>query len=145
MSLPLFFPHQKYVPSLPSAGAAPLHALCSQAGVPCKASGRWINRPVAIYFDKAHPNGYIWAEPQGGAVRIAVAHDYASSPQKMARYGLGAMAFALFDLVSRESIRGCEWSNIAPPRGRPHAAKPLSTKERQRIFRERKRAASSIA
>ena len=99
MGLPLFFPIPEYVTALSRDGMQPLHAICTQAGVVCKASGDWINRPVALVFDANLPDGYIWAEPQGGAVRIAVPPEYVESPQSMARYGLGALAFALFDQV----------------------------------------------
>lgn len=140
MTLPLFFPHPEYVPSLPRRRMRTLFELCAVAGVACRASGAWTNRPVGVGFDPQFPLGCIQAEPQRGAVRISVPEGYAASELLMARYALGAMAFALFDLVSRESIRGAGWISIAPPRGRPAAARAMSNRERQRLFRQRRRA-----
>jgi hypothetical protein len=51
---------------------------------------------------------------------------------------LGAMAYALFDVVARESLKGL--TKIKLPKGRPRkAGRPLSSKERQRRFRATRR------
>jgi hypothetical protein len=132
MSIPLFFPPIRYVARLtPTSGAATLRTLCIRAGVPCRATGAWTERLVEVVV--AHELG-ITAEPgEGAAVQIAMPR---SEPRQMARLALAAMAYALHDLVAKESIRGQPWATIATPRGRIRTGTALSTRERQRRFRE---------
>jgi hypothetical protein len=141
MKLPLFFPNPTYVPKLPRRGALPLAEVCALADVACRATGRWTERLVIMDSDEKLPQGAVWAEPGGGTVRVVVPAAYRRSARARARYALGVLAYVLFDLVSRESIRGKDWAAIRTPVGRPRAARALSSAERQRRFRLRRRPA----
>jgi len=140
MKLPLFFPHPTYVAKLPRRGALPLAKVCALAGVACRATGRWTERLVIMDSDDKLPQGAVWAEPSGGTVRIMVPSAYNGSGRARARYALGVLAYVLFDLVSRESIRGEDWTTINAPVGRPRAVRALNGAERQRRFRLRRQA-----
>lgn len=61
----------------------------------------------------------------------------ARSPQQLARYVLGAAAFALFDHVARESIRGALWARVENPRGPKFSGTARSARERQAKRRAR--------
>lgn len=132
MSLPLYFPSPIYVTHLTLAKAVALRELCATAGVACKASGAWTSRPVELRYA---PEPFIHAEPGGwGAVRVGVPTHHARTRQSSARYGLGALAYGLFDQVARESIKGQPWARIES-RGRPKSGKARTPAQRQRQFR----------
>jgi len=135
MSIPLFFPAVEYVPHLKvSARAMTLRALCEAAGVLCKASGAWTDRVVDLAF--ADDVKIVAGPGDWSAVRIC-------SPiidrRLAARLGLAVMAYSLHDLVARQSIIGAPWARISAPRGRIARGVALSTAERQRRFRARRR------
>ncbi len=135
MALPLFFPIPKNVETLPEGGES-LRAWCDAAGVVCRASGAWVERRV-IGMPSIEPA--IRRVPLNGAVEIGVPAHHAKSRQSIARYVLGAMAFAIFDHVARETIRGREWSKIEAPRGRRKSGVAQSNRLRQANFRRRQR------
>jgi hypothetical protein len=133
MSIPLFFPRVRYVARLAlSARATTLRALCDSAGVACKASGDWTSRVVDLV--PAHTL-QIAAEPgDWSAVQISLPD---GDRRTRARLALATMAYALHDLVARQSIMGAPWAKISLPRGRIASGAALSTVERQRRFRAR--------
>ncbi|MDR1849577.1 MAG: hypothetical protein LBQ75_06020 [Zoogloeaceae bacterium] len=115
--LPAFYPFVEYVPHLPREGAIPLRELCGMGGVPCRASGPWIERPVLMLQTAADfPEGRLRAEPgYRSAVEVHVPHSFCDTQQSMARYALCALArSALGDLVSQESIKNAAWARIDP-------------------------------
>jgi len=133
MSTPLFFPSPRYRRSLPTAGAVSVRELCALAGVPCRASGGWTERPVVVVRADAYA---IEAQPGGwGAVRILVPRSLGRG--EVHRHALAALAFGLMDPVARQSIRGQPWARPAMPRGRPATGTARSSRERQRTFRRR--------
>jgi hypothetical protein len=132
MSLPLHFPVPSYSPRLQTAVVNTVRQLCELAGVACRASGAWTSRPVEI-VPAEEP--FIVAEPGGfGSVRVGVPKRHNKSPMHAARYALGALAYALFDGVARESIKSAEWSKIEVL-GRPKTARALTSAARQRRYR----------
>ena len=141
MSIPLFFPPVRYVPRLAiSARATTLRALCDSAGVACKASGAWTDRVVDLVTAESVQ---ISAQPgDWSAVQISLP---GSDQRNRARLALAIMAYALHDLVARQSIMGAPWAQISLPRGRIASGAALSTTERQRRFRARNTRKSSIA
>jgi hypothetical protein len=123
------YPIPRFVPKLGKARSIGLDELCAQAGVPCRATGRFAHRPVQLLMGDA---GAIEAEAGGwGAVRITVPPKYSEAA---ARYALGAMAYALCDVVARESIRGQPWAKPQTPPGRKKTGTALTSLERQRRF-----------
>lgn len=134
MALPLFFPTPRIVAHIDPQAARPLHDLLVQAGVPCRASGRWTERLVTV---TAGEQLDIEREPgDWGGVRITVPAGL--SARGAARLAVGALAYGLMDLVARESIRGQAWARPTLPRGRPRSGMALSGRERQRIHRARR-------
>ncbi len=127
----------RYAVRIPGRASHTVRSLCAAAGIECRASGAWIERPIDVRRDRpfdfcAEPGGY-------GKVRITLP---ASDPVTAARDALCVLAYGLHDLVAKESIRGQTWSRVAPPLGRPKQRKSMPGKERQRRFRLR-RAAST--
>ena len=131
MSIPLFYPPVRYLPRLQlSERATSLRELCGIAGVACKASGAWTDRVVDLSFAA---DLQIFAEPgDWSTVQITMPVD---TPCNAARLALAVMAYALHDLVARQSIQGAPWARVAPPRGRIATGAALTTTERQRRFR----------
>ena len=114
-----------------------LAMLCDAAGVPCKATGRWIERLVEVVVPTDVLIPRIDAEPGSlGAVRITTPPSL--NPLQAARYSLAAMAYGMFDLVARESIRGAAWARPTVPSGRKRSGVAKSNAARQRAFRLRK-------
>jgi hypothetical protein len=132
MSIPLFFPPVKYLLAMQLSHPIELEELCRLAGVPCRASGNWVRRKIEIV---PRDELKVFAEPgDWGSVRIEV---FARSKLERYRIALGAMAYLLHDPVARQSIAGSDWAKPGTPRGRPRKSRALSSKERQRLFRER--------
>lgn len=127
----LFFPAVSYVKRLELASYQTLEELCLRAGITCRASGPWIKRQIEIvYSEKMN----LIAEPgDWGKVRLELRE---RDSLKQARMALLVMAYGMQDLVAKESIRGAEWAKLSAPSGRPKKMRALSTKERQRKFRE---------
>ena len=138
MSLPLFFPHVRYMPAVEQAGRLPLAQVCEAAAVRCEAIGRCTQRPLRIVA--GGEKGWILAEPGSwGAVEIGVPQSDWATEKRRARWALGAMAYVLFDGVARASIAKHPWARIAVPRGRaPSDGLALSNAERQKRYRARK-------
>lgn len=134
MSLPVFFPNVRYVPSI-EGQTTPLSQVCETAGVACAAIGRWTQRPLLI-LEGAEPS--ITSEPDDwGVVKIVTPLGLAQRGQ--ARWALGAMAYVLFDGVARASIAKQAWSRPETPRGRkPSNHKPLTNAQRQKKYRNEK-------
>lgn len=108
--LPVFFPIPRYTSTPARQDTIPLHELCKLAGVSCRASGKWIERPICLQKDTTGGIGQIFCEPGNtGTVTLFVPSNYAETEQDMARWGLGAMAYSVFDLVARESIKNALW------------------------------------
>lgn len=137
MSIPLFLPIPVYANLPPSAKALTIRALCTRAGVACKASGRWVDRPVEL-VKRTHAAPSVLAAPgDWGLVRITHGEQ---NQVKAAQFALAIMAYSLHDLVCRQSIAGQPWAQIALPRGRMKKPKAASNAERQQQFRARQRA-----
>jgi hypothetical protein len=135
MSIPLFYPTPTYVASLPLTKPMSLAELCARAGVPCRGSGAWTARQVQVQADRGGLS--LTSEPgYKGRVRVLVPEHL--DAQQAARVALGAMAYALMDLVARESIRGAAWAKPDKPRGRPPSGRALSSAQRQRAYRAKR-------
>lgn len=83
----------------------------------------------------------IQKEP-GNYGKVKIIASFPRDKRKKARLALYILAYGLFDLVARESIRGSPWAKINPPAGRPRIAKAMSNAERQRRFRQKIKLAS---
>jgi hypothetical protein len=135
MSTPLFYPQPQYLPVLLFEQAITIRELCEQAGVPCRASGAWTERKVEI----REGSFAIHAEPgDWGGVRIFLPP---GTQRKRARCALSVLAYALHDLVAKQSIVGAQWAGPEIPRGRQRSGQAKSNAERQKSFRARHRGA----
>ncbi|MHB1201325.1 MAG: hypothetical protein ACYCZ6_17600 [Polaromonas sp.] len=77
---------------------------------------------------------FIIAEPGSqGAVQINTPPNL--NKQEAARYALAAMAYAMFDLVARESVRGQKWARPTMPSGRKRSGTAKSNSMRQRAHK----------
>ncbi len=131
MSTPLFYPQPKYVAAIRREGALlTIDDLCRENGIPCRLTGRGSQREVMI-VDAPEP--FIEVEPFGGAVKIGVPKKFSGKLSR--KYALAAMAYSVFDLAARESVRGnrdfCDIMII----GRPRQGRAKTNAERQRKFR----------
>lgn len=134
----MFFPPARYVASIDRMGAISLAELCAITGVECKATGSWVNRSVAVVVSAGGVPPGIEAEPGScGAVRVTTPAGL--SELQAARYSLAAMAYGLFDLVARQSVRGAPWVRPGLPKGRRPRGTAKSNMQRQREFQARKR------
>lgn len=132
MSIPIFLPPVVYTPSLMLRSPISVKELCDRAKIPCRASGAWVERKVEIV---RAPKLAVFAEPgDWGSIRIEAP---VSGRQQRARLALAVLAYGLNDLVAKQSLQGQQWVKLRPPRGRPRSKKPLSTRDRQRRFREK--------
>lgn len=136
MSLPAFWPTPKYQSFVSSVGALLLYDLCERAGVPCRASGEWTKRAVVV-VPTDDDGGSITVDVVHGTVSIGVPTHWGGTDVKDARYALGALAYGLFDLVARESIKGQPWAQIRRPPGPRRSGIALTSAERQRRYRSR--------
>lgn len=133
MTIPFFLPIPYYVKSLKLRSPMTLKALCDRAGVCCAATGAWTDRLVEI---TPSPLYRIIAEPgDWGSVRIELPKGI---PLEQARRALAIMAYAMHDLVAKQSLHGVTWMEIRPPVGRPKSPNTMSNAERQRRFRAKK-------
>jgi hypothetical protein len=79
----------------------------------------------------------ISAEPgEWSAVQIGIPK---SGKRDAARLALAVLAYAIHDVVAKQSIVGQSWARVAPPRGRIASGTAMSLAERQRRFRLRHR------
>ena len=132
MSSLFFFSPIIYISELKLVNACSIAELCQRVNIPCLASGDWTQRKVEIRHGEIL---IIEAEPgDWGAVRLTIKK---STKTKEAQTALLILAYALHDLVAKESIKNLPWSKVPVPRGRIRTGKALSNAERQRIFRER--------
>jgi hypothetical protein len=137
MSIPLFLPIPTYADLAPPAKALTIRALCARAGVACKATGQWVDRPVELVLKTNAAPNVVAAPGDWGVVRITHAE---TDKVKAAQFALAVMAYAMHDLVCRQSIAGQAWAQIALPRGRLRKPKAASNAQRQQQFRARQRA-----
>lgn len=101
MSTPLFYPIPKYVKKVKSESSpATIAELCEINRISCKLTGNGANRQI---FIEDSEKGFIEIEPNDGAVRIGVPSEHSSEREK---YALAAMAYAVFDLAARASVKG---------------------------------------
>jgi hypothetical protein len=133
MSTPLFFPVPRVVAGVDATGAVPLRVWLERAGAPCRATGRWTERPVQVATGAL---GITKAPGDWTAVCVSVPPGL--SAVAVARLVVAAMAYAVMDPVARESVRGQPWARPAPPRGRPRLAQPRTGAQRQRAYRARR-------
>lgn len=122
--------------------AKPLNEWCDIAGIPCKASGEWIKRAIS-WFPMKTDDHEILAEPGFcDAVRFGVpAYVVRHGDVEIARWILQAMAYSqLFDGVARESVKGVAWARHISNKGRPRLAAPKTGAQRQKRFRDNKKA-----
>lgn len=151
MSIPLFFPPVRYVKRLRLERLHPrdshrdshgyshvmtLESLCHKAGVPCRGTGLWIQRKVKLVPGS---NIDLTAEAgDWGKVQVRIPGLLKNISRKDARLAVAALAYALHDLVAKQSLLGNKWAQIKAPPGRPCHRQALTNKERQRRFREKK-------
>lgn len=110
--LPLYFPRVEYTQSLQPEGAEKLSLkeVCERAGVACRASGKWVNRPIFLSFDQHNEKILAEGTHSYHAVHIVCKH---RDPVEQAKWALGALAYStLFDGVARASIKCAHWKNI---------------------------------
>lgn len=110
MSIPLFFNPPTYVKSIPTLDGddeVSLFDLCGKLATPCRASGAWIQRPVYLRKDSTLHSPLIFAEPRNGPVLIILPESLWENRWQIA---LSIMAYAMFDLVARQSIIGQPWN-----------------------------------
>ena len=139
--MPMFFPVQTYVPSITAGQGMRLQELCEKLGVQCRASGHWIERRIHVTHAEQGVDPAIEAEPGStGAVHITTPAG-ASQTQSL-QYALAAMAYGLFDLVARESIKGAAWARPTLPAGRKRSGTAKSNAARQRKFQAKRREAA---
>ncbi len=136
MSFPAFWPTPQYLPFVPSDGAIPIHELCERAGLPCKASGEWA-KCLIIVVRCNDDDGHVVVDVTKGLIRVEVPKRWGGTDALDARYALGALAYSLFNLVARESIKGQEWAKIARSPGPRRSGAALTSRERQQRYRAR--------
>lgn len=105
-------------------------ALCRVAGVECDVTGPATEREVYVY--RASKLSVSREPGVMGAVAVGVAE---LGEKDRAVLALGVLAYAVFDYVARESMRGVPEARMSSPVGRPRKAHPLSGAERQRKWR----------
>jgi hypothetical protein len=138
------FPPPRFVPRLRSRVLArqrrfwPLREVCARAGVLCRASGPWTERPIGLV---AWRSAEIVAEASPRtAVLVRVPRPiWRRGPAARARFALEALAYVLMDLVARESVRGRREFRCTHRPGRPRTGAAISNRDRQRRFRARHR------
>jgi hypothetical protein len=144
---PLFFPPACYRPVIQSDASRThtMRALCDLAGIPCRASGSWVDRLVGWFEDDQLT---IQAQPgYTGDVLVGVPHRVARHGlTEISRYLLQVMAYSeLFDGVARESVRGVPWARHIAQSGRPPSAITKSNAQRQREWRLRSKSQEQIS
>lgn len=136
--MPMFFPVPTYVSSIDSSRGICLKDLCEKAGVRCRASGQWVDRRIHVASVEEGAAPAIEAEPgSAGAVRITTPAGITQT--QSLQYALAAMAYSLFDLVARESIKGVAWARPDLPVGRKRNGRAKSNAARQRKFQAKRR------
>jgi len=135
--VPLFFPVPRIVKRIDASRAVPLEDVLEAAGVLCRASGAWTRRPVVL---EPVESASVFIEREAGdagCVHIGAPRHLDARGQ--ARYAAAAMAYAVLDLVARQSIAGAPWARPATPAGRPSTGRALTVAQRQRALRARRR------
>lgn len=136
---PIFFPPVHYTRDLGCDGCSvlTLEGLCEVAGIPCRASGDWVQRRV---FWRAEPKGveYVRALPgYTGDVLVSVPESVTRHGDgEVARYVLQVVAYSnIMDEVARESLRFVPWARNFRFPGRPRSVRAKTAAERQRLWR----------
>jgi hypothetical protein len=139
--LPAFMPKVQIVAQVPRGISSTVRSLCEEAGIECRVTGPATERE--IYFHEGKLD--VCREPGfAGAVAIGLPEKLLRSPDPKPRaiLALGILAYAVFDYVARESMRGRPEGNMALPAGRPRKARSLTGAERQARWRQVHRPAS---
>jgi hypothetical protein len=129
----LFLPHPKVVSSIDTSSAISLRELIEATGAKCRASGAWTLRPIVVKRGALGIN----KEP-GDWTPVEVCVDPKLSDVDAYRVAACLMAYSLMDPVTRESIRGLDWTRPSLPRGRPFTGTARTSAMRQAAFRKRK-------
>ena len=82
-------------------------------------------------------DGHVVVDVTKGLIRVEVPKRWGGTDALDARYALGALAYSLFNLVARESIKGQEWAKIARSPGPRRSGAALTSRERQQRYRAR--------
>lgn len=132
MNFPLFYPTIEFAASLPEQGhSLSIQQLCEENQIPCKFTGFSAQRKIHLKRSKRF---LTVCEPFQGSVLIET--PWSPFSKKAKRYALAVMAYSVFDLVARESVRYLDLNRIAK-RGRPLKGRTKTNAERQRAFRQR--------
>jgi hypothetical protein len=137
--LPTWMPKVKIAAKAPRglpSGRKPstVRSLCRDAGIECRVTGPSTERKIYLcdgLLDVVREPGSLGAV----SIRLPCSDD----KKKRAILALGILAYAVFDYVARESMRGRPEARQSLPLGRPRKAHPLSGAERQRRWRETSR------
>jgi hypothetical protein len=132
--LPLIMPEVEIVKKVIAGRRSTVRTLCREAGIECRVTGpaaeRRIHLRSAVQLEASREPGSF------GSVSIGMPE---TRRKERAILGLGILAYAVFDYVARESMRGRSESEFSAPLGRPRKARILSGAERQRRWRDRRR------
>ena len=106
--------------------------LCYRAEIECRVTGYSTERRVCL---QAGDQLEITRQP--GPMGLVTLTLPPGDDKTRAGLALGVLAYAVFDYVARESMRGRPESQSTLPLGRPRKAHPLTGAERQRRWRQR--------
>jgi len=106
--------------------------LCATNSIQCRFEGVSSHRTIRLVKSK---KPFIECTPNQGPVCIGTRYPVTSEAAQ--EYALAAMAYAVFDLAARESVRGIKKFNQIRLVGRPRSGRIKSNAERQREYRER--------
>ena len=134
MATELWYPIPRYRSKLEEVGLkTTVSGLCEANGIPCKMEGPGAKRAVFIVKSDTP---FIDCTPHQQEVCIGTRHAVKTKAAK--KYALAAMAYAVFDLAARESVRGLKDFYEIKLIGRPRTGRVLSNAERQRKFRQKR-------
>ncbi len=106
--------------------------LCATNNIQCRFEGVSAHRVIRVVKSR---KPFIECAPNQGPVCIGTRYPVISKAAQ--EYALSAMAYAVFDLVARESVRGIKKFSQIRLVGRPRSGRIKSNAERQREYRER--------
>jgi hypothetical protein len=130
--LPALMPAVQIVAKVPRGLPRTVGSLCREAGIDCCVTGPAVERKVYLNAGKIA----VAREPGSlGTVSMILPPVHQSDERKRAILALGILAYAVFDYVARESLRGRPEAKMAMPLGRPRKAHSMSGAERQRRWR----------
>jgi hypothetical protein len=130
--LPALMPKVQIVAKAPLGLPYTIGSLCREAEIECRVTGPAVERKV--YLNKGSLG--VAREPGSlGVVSMTLPTFKSDEPRKRAVLALGILAYAVFDYVARESLRGRPEAQMALPVGRPRKARSMNGAERQRRWR----------